>query len=304
MGGDGDPPTVKDNGVGGVGGGGSGESGENTRKGANGDVESLSPPRKMAVDGVTAAACSAGEVTDSRQGQTTGSVAMSARIASKDLAAAASPGRESITTTDTEEQSTPSPCSARAAPAFSMRVDAAPPEARLSTSETAATTNSDGVPAAYEDPATAENSASTATPIASKPPVAEAVTLPPAAPQTPPLLTAAATLAGLNSQRSAPRQHNGLPWPAAACSQETLFAVARELREYAEMVAKTRSSRPSKVSSDPAGKRSVAGGALGAGAAAGRADGSAVFPSPFVHDPPPEELFDALLDEVLQALGD
>lgn len=124
-------------------------------------------------------------------------------------------------------------------------------------------------------------------------PVAEAVALP------------AAALAGRAPQPRQPQQRphgqDVLSLPAAACSEETLVAVARELQEYAEAVATARSSREAKAggkSGGGSGGRDVAGGALGAGAL------GAVSPSLYLQEPPAEGLFDALLDEVLQALGD
>lgn len=83
--------------------------------------------------------------------------------------------------------------------------------------------------------------------------------------------------------------------PAAACTEEALVAVARELQEYAEAMARARSSREAKGGGKGGG---VAGGALGAGAL------GTVSPSLYLQEPPAERLFDTLLDEVLQALGD
>ena len=123
-------------------------------------------------------------------------------------------------------------------------------------------------------------------------PVAEAIAFPSAA------------LAGPRApqqRQPRPQQHGEevLSLPAAACNEETLVAVARELHEYAEAIARARSSREATGGGKGGGGgRDVAGGALGAGAL------GAVSPSLYLQEPPPEGLFDALLDEVLQALGD
>ena len=129
-------------------------------------------------------------------------------------------------------------------------------------------------------------------------PVAEAIAVPSAA-LVGPGPKAPQTGQPRQQEQRRPRGRDVLSLPAAACNEDTLVAVARELQEYAEAMARARSSREAKGGGKGGGGgRDVAGGALGAGAL------GAVSPSLYLQEPPPEGLFDALLDEVLLALGD
>lgn len=134
--------------------------------------------------------------------------------------------------------------------------------------------------------------ASGAVPLTTPLPVAEAVALSSAA--------SATTSPTIPQSRQQLVQQPALSLPAAVCSQENLVSVARELQEYAEAVARARPPRAAKCSGKD-GVGDVAGGALGAGIEGGS---GSVSPSMYLQGPPPECLFDALLDEVVQALGD
>ncbi|CAN0176076.1 unnamed protein product, partial [Ectocarpus fasciculatus] len=133
-------------------------------------------------------------------------------------------------------------------------------------------------------------------------PVAEAVALPPGARPSPTLVTAAAATTAateLAPRASQSSRHQHAPSLAAACSEETVVGVARDLREYVEAVTRSRAARAAKGGGgggDGGGKGAGPGGALGAGAGAAGENG--------LQEPPAEGLFDALLDQVLQALGD
>lgn len=94
------------------------------------------------------------------------------------------------------------------------------------------------------------------------------------------------------------QQPHVLSLPAAACSQETFVGVARQLQEYAEAVATARPLRAA-TGSGKDGIGDVAGGALGAGIDGGS---GSVSPPMYLQGPPPESLFDSLLEEVVQAL--
>ncbi|CAM9743230.1 unnamed protein product [Ectocarpus sp. 6 AP-2014] len=141
-------------------------------------------------------------------------------------------------------------------------------------------------------------------------PVAEAVALPTGDRPSPSLLTAAAASAATTTAATelVPRPsqsstHQHALSLAAACSQETVVGLARDLREYVEAVTRSRASRAAKGGGGDGGgggggggKGAGPGGALGAGAGAAGENG--------LQEPPAEGLFDALLDQVLQALGD
>lgn len=132
-------------------------------------------------------------------------------------------------------------------------------------------------------------------------PVAEAVALPTGDRPSPTLLTAAAAAATTAATELVPRPsqsstHQHALSLATACSQETVVGVARDLREYVEAVTRSRASRAAKGGGGGGGKGAGPGGALGAGAGAAGENG--------LQEPPAEGLFDALLDQVLQALGD
>ncbi|CAM9860812.1 unnamed protein product [Ectocarpus sp. 12 AP-2014] len=139
-------------------------------------------------------------------------------------------------------------------------------------------------------------------------PVAEAVALPTGDRTSPTLLTAAAAEATTTAAKElVPRPsqsstHHHALLLAAACSQETVVGVARDLREYVEAVTRSRASRAAKGGgggdggAGGGGKSAGPGGALGTGAGAAGENG--------LQEPPAEGLFDALLDQVLQALGD
>lgn len=135
-------------------------------------------------------------------------------------------------------------------------------------------------------------------------PVAEAVAVPPGDRLSPTLLKAAAEAATMAATELVPRpsqssRHEHALSLAAACSQDTVVGVARDLREYVEAVTRSRASRAAKGGDGGGGgggKSAGPGGALGAGAGAAGENG--------LQEPPAEGLFDALLDQVLEALGD
>lgn len=214
-------------------------------------------------------------------------------------------GATSETNLEGGASSSPSSSLALCAPSCSVPPASASPQPRPPVNNTGATITT-VLPAAGESTEKMDGVGvhvpSTTLPASLQPPVA-------AIPVTEAIAVPSAALAGPTaSQPREPRrqqqqqQWNGqdvLSLPAAACTKETVVAVARELQEYAEAVARARSSREAKGGGKGGGGgRDVAGGALGAGAL------GAVSPSLYLQEPPPEGLFDALLDQVVQALGD